>query len=418
MSLKRGDVEMKLKILVMPNNTYPTSHTFLEEVYANILHNKGHEITWVMQSCEKLKKNKIITWKGSKVYVTMASPGTSRLGRLMNHALRCIGKILIIHKIIKTENFDIVQVREGMIEGLIAIYLKKRYGIPFSFQYTFPAPDADLYAFRKGIARYPLIYYIRGKLNQRILIWIMYKADLVLPVSEEMRKDLMKKGISQEKMMIFPMGVNTSLSPQKLSGSYIREKLKLNSSPTIIYVGTMVKSRELDFLLRVIVKVKGKMQNVKLLMVGDGDDRLRLEELSNSLCIEDNVIFAGQIPRSQVPEFIASADVGVSPIPPVSIFKVGSATKMVEYMAMGKPVIGNDIADQKEVIGNSCCGICTRYDEEEFANAIIELFGDPQKAKEMGVKGHEWVVKNRSYENMAREVEKKYFAVLKEACDL
>ena len=405
---------MKLKILVMPNNTYPTSHTFLEEVYANILHNKGHEITWVMQSGEKLKKNKIITWKGNKVYVTMASPRTSRLGRLMNHALRCIGKILIIHKIIKNENFDIVQVREGVIEGLIAIYLKKRYGIPFSFQYTFPAPDADLYAFRRGIARYPLIYYIRGKLNQRILIGIMSKADLVLPVSEEMRKDLMKKGISQEKMMIFPMGVNPSLSPQKLSGSYIREKLKLNSSPTIIYVGTIVKSRELDFLLRVIVKVKEKKQKVKLLMVGDGDDRHRLEELSKSLCIEDNVIFVGQIPRSQVPDFIASADIGVSPIPSVPIFKVGSATKTVEYMAMEKPVIGNDIADQKEVINNSGGGICTRYDEDEFADAIIELFGDPQKAKEMGVNGHEWVVKNRSYEVMAREVEKRYFEILKE----
>ena len=91
-----GDVEMKLKILVMPNNTYPTSHTFLEEVYANILRNKGHEITWAMQSGEKLKRNKIITWKGTKVYVTMASPGTSRFGRLINHILRCRGKILII----------------------------------------------------------------------------------------------------------------------------------------------------------------------------------------------------------------------------------------------------------------------------------------------------------------------------------
>lgn len=403
---------MKLKILVMPNNTYPTSHTFLEEVYANILHNKGHEITWVMQSGEKFKKNKIITWKGTKVYVTMASPGTSRLGRLMNHVLRCIGKILAIYKIIKTENFDIVQVREGVMEGLIGIYLKKRYGIPFSFQYTFPAPEGDIYAFRKGIARYPIIYYIRGKINQRILIWIMSKADLVLPVSKEMSKDLMKKGISQEKMMIFPMGVNTSLSLKKLSGVHIRKKLKLNSSPTIIYVGTMVKNRELDFLLRVIVKVKEKKQNVKLLMVGDGDDRYRLEDLSKSLNIEDNAIFVGQIPRSRVPDFIASADVGVSPIPTVPIFKVGSATKTVEYMAMGKPVVGNDIADQKEVINNSGGGICTRYDEDEFADAIIELLGDPQKAKEMGVKGHEWVVKNRSYEVMAREVEKRYFELL------
>ncbi len=397
----------------MPNNTYPTSHTFLEEIYANLLHNKGHEITWVMQSGEKLKKNKVITWRGTKVHVTMASPGTTRVGRLKNHVLRCIGKILIIHKIIKNDNFDIVQVREGMIEGLIAFYLKKRYGIPFSFQYTFPAPEADIYAFREGIARYPIIYYIRGRINQRIIIWIMSKADLVLPVSEEMKKNLMKRGISEEKMTVFPMGINTAHTPKKLAGAHIRGKFKLNSSAAIIYVGTVVKNRELDFLLRVIVKVKEKMQDVKLLMVGDGDDRLRLEELSNSLCIEDNVIFVGQIPRSQVPDFIASADVGVSPIPPVPIFEVGSATKTLEYMAMGKPVVGNDIADQKEVISNSGGGICTRYDEDEFADAIIKLLDDPREADMMGVKGHEWVIENRSYEIMAREMEKKYFEILR-----
>jgi len=106
---------MKLKILMLPNYSYPTSHTFLEEVYANILHNRGHKITWVMQSSEKLKKNKIVQWKGTKVHVTIASPGTSRFGRLINHILACVGKICVIQKLVNAENFDLVQVHEGMI---------------------------------------------------------------------------------------------------------------------------------------------------------------------------------------------------------------------------------------------------------------------------------------------------------------
>ena len=144
-------------------------------------------------------------------------------------------------------------------------------------------------------------------------------------------------------------------------------------------------------------------------MVGDGDGRLLLEELSKSIGIEDNVIFVGEIPRSQVPEFITYADVCVSPIPPVPIFKVGSATKTIEYMAMGKPVIGNDIADQKEVINKSGGGICVRYEEEEFADAIIDLLNNPKKAEEMREKGREWVVRNRSYEILANNLEQRYF---------
>lgn len=243
-------------------------------------------------------------------------------------------------------------------------------------------------------------------------MWIMRKADLVLPVSNRMKQDLIKGGIQREKMMIFPMGANTPIY-QNIPGAHIGKKFKPNAFPTIIYVGTMVKNRKLDFLLRVIVKLKEKIQNIKLLMVGDGDDRLRLEGLSKSLDIENNVIFAGQIPHSQVPEFIAAANIGVSPIPSVPIFKVGSATKTIEYMALGKPVIGNDIADQKEVINNSGGGICVRYDEEEFARAIIELLNDSEKAKEMGRKGREWVVRNRSYDILVNNLEQRYFDLIK-----
>ena len=404
---------MKLKILVMPNNTYPTSHTFLEEVFANILHNKGHKITWVMQSGEKLKKNKVVSWKGTEVYVTIASPGTSRFGRLTNHIFRVIGKILIIHKIVKNKKFDIIQVREGIIEGLIAVYIKKRYGIPFSFQYTFPSPEGNVYAFKKGMARYPIIYYLRGKISEPILLWIMSKADLVLPVSKRMEKELVKKGISQDKIMVFPMGVNVSFLPQKISRVQIRKKLKLNTSPTLIYIGTMDVIRELDFLLRVISKIKKNISDIRLLMVGNGNDRPRLEKLTKTLGIRDNVVFTGQISRSNIPNFITSADVGVSPIPSVPIFKVGSATKIVEYMAMGKPVVGNDIADQKEVINDSGGGICTKYDEKEFADGIIWLLKHPREAKEMGKRGREWVVKNRNYELLTEKLEQKYYEIIK-----
>ena len=403
---------MKLKILMLPDRTYPTSHTVLEEVYANILHNKGHEITWVMQSSEKLKKNKLAHWKGTHVYVTMASPGTSRFGRLIDHVLRCVGKILIIHKIVKDENFDLVQVRNGIIEGIFAIYVKKKYGIPFSFQYSFPMLEGDIYASKSGTARYPFIYYLRGKIGKPILMWIMSRANLILPISKWMIQDLVEKGIPEEKMMAFPLGVNVKHLSPNISGTYIREKLELNNSLTLIYIGTMEKIRGLDFLLRALVVVKKEIPGIKLLMVGDGGDRTRLEKLAQSLGMKENVIFTGQVPRSQVPEYIAAADVGVSPIPPLPIYQVSSPTKPIEYMGMGRPVIGNDIPDQKEVINNSGGGICVRYDEEEFAEAIIELLNNPKKAEEMGEKGRKWVVRNRSYEILANNLEQRYYELL------
>lgn len=399
---------MKLKILMLPNRTYPTSEAVLEEVYANILPSRGYEIIWVMQSGEKLKKPKIARWESSCVYVTPASPGTSRRERLINHILRFIWKMYIVHKLVKDENFDIVQVRNGILEGIIATYLKKSYRIPFSFQYSFPSPEGDIYASKSGMARYPFIYHFRGKISKPVLMWIMSRADLILPISKWMMQDLVEKGIPKKKMMAFPMGVNVEYLSPKISGTYIREKLKLNNPSTIIYIGTMEQIRGLDFLLRALVVVKKEIPGIKLLMVGDGEDRTRLEKLAQSLGIKESIIFTGQVPRSKVPEYIAAADVGVSPIPPLPIYQVSSPTKLIEYMGMGKPVIGNDIPDQKEVINNSSGGICVRYDEEEFAEAIIELLNNPKKAEEMGKAGREWVVRNRSYEILARNVEQRY----------
>ena len=52
------------------------------------------------------------------------------------------------------------------------------------------------------------------------------------------------------------------------------------------------------------------------------------------------------------------------------------------------------------------------YDEKEFANAIIELLDNPDKAKEMGKLGYQYVKKNRSYEVLANKLEQRYFDVL------
>ncbi len=82
---------------------------------------------------------------------------------------------------------------------------------------------------------------------------------------------------------------------------------------------------------------------------------------------------------------------------------------MIEYMAMAKPVVANEeIPEHREVIEQSGGGILVPYTPESFAEAIIELSDNPEKAAEMGQRGREWVLKNRTNEILARQVEAKY----------
>jgi glycosyltransferase involved in cell wall biosynthesis len=156
--------------------------------------------------------------------------------------------------------------------------------------------------------------------------------------------------------------------------------------------------------------------DVKLFLVGDGGDKQNLEALATELDLADSVVFAGLVPYPQVPEYVAVADIAVSPIPPLYIYKVSSPLKLFEYMAAGKPVVANyEIPEQKYVLENSGGGVLVSFDPEALAAGLIELLGAPERARAMGQAGREWVVEHRSYEILARDLERRYLQILERA---
>ena len=243
-------------------------------------------------------------------------------------------------------------------------------------------------------------------------MYILSEADLVLPTTKWMLDDYAQKGIKRAKMMPFLNGIDITRF-ENANGEGVRERYGLGDSNVVIYLGTMDKLRQLDVLIRAFSKVKENEEDVKLLMVGDGTDRSNLERLAGELGIADTIMFTGQVYSHEIPNFIVAADIGVSAVPPLDFYKLSSPIKMFEYMAMGKPVVANEeIPEQKEIIKESGGGILVKFEAESFAEGIIKLLDNPEMAKEMGRRGREWVVKNRSYERLAREVEKRYFELL------
>jgi glycosyltransferase involved in cell wall biosynthesis len=186
----------------------------------------------------------------------------------------------------------------------------------------------------------------------------------------------------------------------------VRQKYSLGDSKLIVYVGTLDKARCLHVLIQAFSRVKQERRS-KLLIVGDGTDRENLERLAHESGMEDDVVFTGWVPESDLVQCIATADLGVSPVPPLSFYKVSSPIKVLEYLAMAKPVVASEeILEHKEILEQSGGGILVPFTPEAFAKAIIYLLDNPQQAAEMGRRGREWVKKNRSYETLGRLLEK------------
>jgi len=155
----------------------------------------------------------------------------------------------------------------------------------------------------------------------------------------------------------------------------------------------------------------GRVAGAKLCLVGaatEPGEENELKELAIELGIEDSTIFTGFLPMAEAWAYVGQADVAVSPFYPTPILCSTSPTKLVEYMAMGKPVVVNDHPDQKKVITESGGGICVTYDEHAFAAAIVELLNDPEQARIMGVRGRRYIEQHRSYTVLATQLEQRY----------
>jgi len=150
-------------------------------------------------------------------------------------------------------------------------------------------------------------------------------------------------------------------------------------------------------------------------MVGDGDlshERPALEQQVAALGLSDAVTFTGFVPIEEAWSFAASAAVCVSPFFPTKVLASTSPTKLVEYMAIGRPVVCNDHPEQSEIIRESGAGTCVAWGANEFADAIVWMLENPQEAELMGAQGPAWVEANRTYPIITEKVWQRYQSIL------
>lgn len=390
---------MPKTILMLSSKTYPCRHAMLESIYTEILPKQGYEIIWVLRSAtdSDIKKWKTAKWKDTEVYVLKSDQKRNIIVKLL---FRPFTLARVIKHIIRTYELDIIQVRNSIYAGIIAVYYQSFKKIPFIYQVSFPWAEMQIYrgGFRSMI----------GVLMQSVQRALLRRADLVLPISKWMLKNFEDMGIESSKMHILPLGADIEASVDKLEVNSLVKNLGLTKELIVLYFGEMGRPRKLDFLLRSFKLVLRKIPDVRLLMVGKselGTDHVEwLKDQAVFLGISKSVIFTGHVPKEQIPLYILSSQVVVSPIPPIEIYKVSSPTKLFEAMALSVPVVGTDIPEQEMVLGESGAGIVTPYNEGEFAEAILWILRHLEAAKEMGNKGREYIAKHRSYEVLSRQM--------------
>lgn len=406
-------IPRRLRILVVSSDTFPPTRVDVTVLFGAELAARGHEIDWILQSEEACARPYVTPWGSGQVWVGATDLGQSLFSRIRKHALGIANDWRLFSRLRRTR-YDAVEVKDKFLAGILAIIAGRLFRTPFIYWLSYPFPEHYLLRARDGTARYPLLYRIRGAVFKILLYRLLLPAaDHVFVQSEQMRADIAAEGIPAGKMTAVPMGVRADLCDEP--GPSVHREVIPAGVPAILYLGTLSKVRRLDFLIRVFAKVLMSIPAARLYVVGRGDDpadEAFLHGEVSRLGLHSSVVFVGHLPQAQALKFVREADVCSSPFYPTPILRSASPTKLVEYMAMGKPVVANDHPEQKRVIEESGAGYCVPYEEQPFADAVVRLLQDPEGARSMGQRGRRYVLEHRTYGAIAAAVERQLFEIL------
>ena len=397
--------------LCIAADTYPPARVDVTVLFGREMADRGHEIDWLLQSEAECDTNTEQIWNGWRVFVGATDLGSSLFRRIHKHILG-LSNDFKVFQLAKFNHYDFIQVKDKFLSALFGIIAAKKNKCGFVYWLSYPFPEASIYESRVGTARYRILYFIRGVIFKFLLYRVILpRADHVFVQSEQMKIDVTSQGISSSKISAVPMGY----SPEDME--LIQYPSMDEEQCAIVYIGTLLKTRRLDFLVRVLAQVRHQMSNVTLYMIGPeelpGDMTVLLDE-AKRLSVTDHLVMTGPVSRSLALGYVSRSRVCVSPFYPTPILNSTSPTKLVEYMAVGRPVVANDHPEQQRVISKSGGGVCVPYSEKDFADAIIELLNHPEVAERMGEMGAKYVRKERTYSSIADRVEEQYSSLVRE----
>lgn len=249
-----------------------------------------------------------------------------------------------------------------------------------------------------------LEYSLKNKALAQILklaMRITYPlADAIIIPSKGQLSILKPQKVNPNKVYVIPNAVN----PQKFhlqNKAKCRQKLKLTEdSFYFCFVGNLAPWQGLDYAITALSKLirESKDPKIKLIVIGDGPVKEKLQTLANKLNIKNNIIFLGAVDHENIPCIINACDVCIAPFTAWRNKKIGvSPLKLYEYLSCGKPVIASKVPGT-EIISELDAGILVEPDNVEelkkaYKEAIKKLSYWEKKAhiihKEIAI-NHSW----------------------------
>jgi len=342
---------------------------------ATTLHESGYVVSIICptgKGCEK--RHEIIN--GIHIYrYDLPVEGAGARGYAIEYAAALFRASRIAWQVHRTRGFDVVHAcNPPDLFFLIGGLFKLCFGTKFVFDHHDICPELYEAKFGRRDALWKLMVWL-----ERITFRV---ADISIATNESYRRIAIERGrMPPERVFVVRSG--PSLARLKILPP--DERLKRGRRYLVGYVGTMGKQEGIDQLLRAVRHIVFDLgrSDVHFGLVGSGTSLEEMKAFAQELGVAEHVTFTGRVPDGEMLAMLNTADVCVNPDIANELNDKSTMNKIMEYMALGKPIVQFDLAEGRHSAQQASL-YAVKNDAMDFAARIVELLDDPVRRKEMG----------------------------------
>ncbi len=227
-------------------------------------------------------------------------------------------------------------------------------------------------------------------------------ADAIFVISQKVKDMMVEYGADADKIHVHPSAVDPDQFTPEVDGEWVKKKYRMEDNYIVGFTGTFAPWHGIEVLAESVKHIIKHIPNAKVLLVGDGELRPRIEEIIKRDNVEDKVVITGVVPYPTVPNHLKACDVLLSPCvsnDDESGF-FNSPVKLFEYLGIGKPIIATDVGQQGEVIIDNDNGLLIpEKSPGAIAEAVYKIYKDPDLsvrlskfARRAAVEKYDWKV--------------------------
>jgi glycogen(starch) synthase len=299
-----------------------------------------------------------------------------------------------ILELARADRPDLIHAHSPALNGLPAVRAGRRLGVPVVYEVRAFWEDAaaDLGRLREGD--------LRWRLTRALETHVLRRADAVTTLCQGTRDDIVARGIPADKVTIVPNAVDASgFTTDRLADNPLRRAFGLDGKTVLGFIGSFYRYEGLSLLVDALPAIVAAAPDVRLLLVGGGNEAEALQAQIAARGLSDHVIMPGRVPFSEVGRYYDLVDIFVYPRLRMRLTDLVTPLKPIEAMASGRIVVASDVGGHREIVADGETGfLFPAGDRDALARTVVSVLGRRAEWPAIAAAGRRRVEAERNWE--------------------